>query len=98
MAKKNAKKRYPGVQVEELDADPSPEYWCDIKYDAAGVGHVSHAMAFIPDQGPYSESQVDYWRRVGYPGSESWEVGKPIKVYPPKVATAEMARKQKEGA
>ena len=85
------------AEPKELEYDPSPEAYCDIVYDARGIGHVVHGMSFDHRYGPEDEKQIEFWRKKGYPGAEQWKVGEPIKAVNAKKANAEMARKQKEG-
>ena len=96
MAKSRAKLPMPDAA---FDFDPSPEYACAVlKDEVTGIGYVSSWMAFIPEYGPESEAQIEYWRRKGYPGSDTWEVGKRIKVYGPKQALAHMQIHQEREA
>lgn len=63
-------------QSPELQYDPSPEYAVEVRSDGA----VSHFMSFDPRYGPESDDQIAYFQRRNYPGSDSWEIGKSIKV------------------
>jgi hypothetical protein len=82
----------------KVEFDPSPEYACAVlKDEVTGIGYVSSWMAFVPEYGPESEAQIEYWRKKGYPGADTWEVGKRIKVVSPKAALSHMqAHQQKE--
>lgn len=77
--------------------DPSPMYaFAIVRDETNGVGYVTHWMAFDPAYGPESEAQIEYWQRRGYPGAETWEVGKKVRVYSERQALAHMQRHQQE--
>lgn len=78
----------PVKEPQELEFDPSPEYACEIRAD----GTVSHFMTFDLRYGPESDDQIAYFQRRGYPGSDKWEVGKPVREAPAKQALAAEAQ------
>jgi hypothetical protein len=39
-----------------------------------------HWMAFDPQYGPQSESQIEWHINNGTPGAKTWEVGVPVRV------------------
>lgn len=93
-----AKQRRP-MREGELEFDPSPEWACVlVKDEGTGLGRVSSWVAFDPRYGPETEAQIEYWQRRGYPGADTWEVGKKVKVYSPKQALASMQRAQELAA
>jgi hypothetical protein len=73
-----------GKKDPELEYDPSPEFAVEVRAD----GSLSHFMAFDPRNGPESEDQIAYYQRRCYPGSQSWEVGVPVRVASPRDAAA----------
>lgn len=78
----------PVKEPQELEFDPSPEYALEIRED----GSVAHFMSFDVRYGPESDDQIEYFKRRGYPGSDKWEVGKPVKEAPAKLALAAEAK------
>ena len=69
MARQKVRKNGRMVWVEVAEYDPNPLYCPE------------NSAAFDPRYGPATEEQIEWHRKRGCPGAETWEVGQPARPF-----------------